>query len=151
MKTMTVGAFLERTGAPYGAVTVRKEATLREILEVMLRRREEREVFVVDDDGVLAGVITLGALARHVMHEGVAPPNGFSPATDILHYLTAENAGDIMEPEAAFCLRDEPLESAMRKMLGRKVYKVLPVVDGARRVIAVLDLITLLEYALDEG
>ena len=148
---MTVGEFLKETASPYDAVTVRKEATLRQILDVMLRRREEREVFVVDNDGAVVGVIALGALARHIMHEGIAPQNGFSPSTDILHYLTAENAGDIMEPGVAFCTKDESLDAALQKMLGPKVYKVLPVVDEGRRIVAVLDLITLLESVLDDA
>ena len=151
MKQMSVGAFLRRIDFPYEAVTVREEATLQEVMEEMLRHREQRSVFVVDGEGVLKGVIAVGTLARHFMHEGVAPQDGFSPATDILHYLTAEYAGDIMSPDVVYCTMDEPLEQAAHKMLGRQVYKLLPVLDEQRRIVAVLDLISLLEFALAEG
>jgi CBS domain-containing protein len=150
MKAVTVGMFLERSKTPYGAVTVHRDASLREILDTMLRHGEERAVFVVDDAGALAGVVSLGALARHVMHEGIAPQNGFSPATDILHYLTAENAADIMETEVVCCSLDDPLEDVRQKMLSRKVYKVLPVVDASYRIIGALNLIALLEASLAE-
>jgi len=114
-------------------------------LDTMLRAREERSVFVTDDAGTLKGVISLGALARHFMHEGVAPQAGFSPSTDILHYLTAENARDIMQTDVASCTMDEPLESAAGKMLGERVFKLLPVLDERRRIVAVLSLVNLLE------
>jgi len=145
MKAVTVGTFLKQAGYPYEAVTVREDATLQEVLDAMLRHREQRSVFVVDETGVLKGVISLGALARHFMHEGIAPAGGFAPSTDILHYLTAENAGDIMNADVAFCTPDEPLEAAAQKMLGHQVYKMLPVLDEGRRIVAVLSLVALLE------
>jgi CBS domain-containing protein len=150
MKNVSVGTFLEQNGFPQEAVTVKEDATLREVMDTMLRSGEERSVFVVDDEGVLKGVISLGALARHFMHEEIAPQNGFSPATDILHYLTAEDAKDIMTREVSYCTMEDPLEEAAHKMLGRQVYKLLPVLDEAHRIVAVLNLISLLEFALDE-
>jgi len=150
MKSVSVGTFLEQIDVQKEAVTVREEATLREVLDKMLRSGEERSVFVVDGEGVLKGVISLGALARHFVHEGIAPQDGFSPATDILHYLTAEDARDIMTKEVAYCTMDEPLEAAAHKMLGREVYKLLPVLDEAQRIVGVLDLTSVLEFALGE-
>ena len=55
-----------------------------------------------------------------------------------------------MEPDVVFCTKEEALEAAMQKMLGRKVYKLLPVVDASHRIVAVLSLISLLECALGE-
>lgn len=149
MKQVDVGTFLEGIDTPFEAVTVHEAATLREILDTMLRHGEERNVFVVDGEGVLKGVVSLGTLARHFMHEGVAPPNGFSSSTQILHYLTAENAADIMQKEVVFCTRDESLEAASKKMLGQQVYKELPVLDTEHRIIGTLNLISVLEFGLE--
>lgn len=147
MKAITVGRFLKQTDVPYEAVTVREDASLREVLETMLGHREQRSAFVVDGNGALQGVISLGALARHFIHEGIAPQNGFSPSTDILHYLTAENAADIMNREVVFCTEDESLQSAAKKMLGHQVFKILPVLDAERHIVGVLTLLDLLESA----
>ena len=149
MKTISVGAFLQRFESPYEAVTVREEATLREVMETLLRHHEQRSVFVVDGEGVLRGVIAVGTLARHLLHEEIAPAGGFSPAPAILHYLTAECAGDIMDKTVLSCTMDEPLEEAMVKMLGKKLFKTLPVLDEKGRIVALLSVISLLEFGLD--
>ncbi len=151
MKTVSVGEFLQRFESPYGAVTVREEATLREVMETMLRHHEQRSVFVVDAEGVLRGVIAVGTLARHLLHEGIAPAQGFSPSTAILHYLTAECAGDIMDKTVLSCTLEETLEEAMAKMLGKKLYKTLPVLDAEGHIVALLSVISILEFALDGG
>lgn len=151
MKTMSVGEFLERFESPYEAVTVHEKATLSEVMETMLSHHEQRSVFVIDKEGVLKGVIAVGTLARHLLHEGIAPSRGFSPSTAILHYLTAECAGDIMDTTVHSCMMEETLEEAMGKMLGRKLYKTLPVLDAEGHIVALLSVISILEFGLNGG
>lgn len=149
METMTVGTFLRRFDAACEAVTVKEDASLKAVLEAMLRHGEERSVFVVDETGALKGEISLGVLARHFVHEEIAPQTGFSPSTEILHYLTAETARDIMHADVVSTTMDEPLETAAKKMLGSRVYKLLPVLDTSGRIVAVLSLVNLLESLQD--
>jgi CBS domain-containing protein len=149
MKAMTVGAFLKSFQNPYKAVTVPVDATLQEVLNKMLECREQRSVFVVDGEGRLIGVISVGTLARHLLHEGVSPTAGFTPSTDILRYLTAELAGDIMDRDMVYCTREEMLEAVSAKMLGKKLYKTIPVLDETMHLVDVVSVISILEYALE--
>lgn len=151
MKIVTVGELLQRFASPFRAVTVHEDATLQEVLDVMLQRNEQRSVYVVDGDERLHGVIAVGQLARHLLHEGIAPPSGFSPSTTILHYLTAERAKDIMEQDVVFCTPEETLEDVTQKMLGKHLYKMLPVVDDAMHLIDVISIVTVLEFVLQDG
>lgn len=149
MKRITVGQFLNSFENPYSAVTVNKKDPLQSVMTVMLRHHEQRSVFVVDDAGSLSGVISVGELTRHLLHEGVAPHKGFSPSSAILHYMTAENAGDIMDRNVHYCTLDEPLEEAVKKMIGKKIYKSLPVVDEAHRIVDLLSILSVLEFGLN--
>jgi CBS domain-containing protein len=149
MKSITVGAFLKSFENPYRVVTVQEDATLQEVLEKMLECREQRGVFVVDAEGRLKGAISVGNLARHLLHEGVSPVGGFTPSKDILRYLTAELAGDIMDHDLVYCTQEEMLEAVSAKMLGKKLYKTIPVLDEAMHLVDVVSIISILEYGLE--
>ena len=149
MKAISVGRFLETIENPSLPVTVNENASLQEVTDVMVRRCEQRSVFVTDDEGRLVGVIAMGELSRHLIHEGVSPHGGFSPSSAILHYLTAENAGDIMNRNVVACTPDESLEEAVNKMVGKRIYKSLPVVDGEKRIVGLLGILSVLEFRLD--
>jgi CBS domain-containing protein len=148
MKSVTVGEFLKRFENPFEAVTVEETATLQEAMEMLLRHHEERSLFVLDEAKHVTGVISVGTLARHLLHEEVAPPSGFSPSTTILTYLTAERAKDIMTREVVCCTMDDTIESVAKKMLGKPLYKMLPVVDEAMHLIDVISIISILEFGV---
>jgi CBS-domain-containing membrane protein len=65
-----------------------------------------------------------------------------------LHYLTAEHAKDIMDRDIVYCKKEDSLEEALAKMLGKHSKKVIPVVDDQMHVIDALNVISLMELSL---
>lgn len=149
MKEITVGAFLQSFENPFRAVVVKESDTIRSVVETMIANKEERGVYVVDENARLSGIISVGSLTRHIMHEEVSPHTGFTPAANILHYLTAEHAGDIMECDVISCSMDELLSTVAAKMSGKKLFKMLPVVDGEGHIVDLLNILDMLEYGFE--
>ena len=150
MKKITVGEFLQKFENPFQTVIVGEGNTILEVLEKMLTEKEERVVYVVDEDNRLQGIITTGKLAQHFFHEEISPSRGFHPSSSILHYLTAEQAKDIMERDVVYCTEEETLESAVAKMFGKRVKKTIPVVDNEMHIVDALNIITIMEYNLND-
>ena len=71
---------------------------------VLLARPEVRAIFVVDDDGLLAGVVTRKTLVREVVATGRVP--GETPLGDIAEPPHWTNDGD-MPVEEAFTFLEE--------------------------------------------
>ena len=151
MKEITVGEFLQKFENPFQTVIVSEESTILEILETMIAEEEERIVYVVDSENRLQGVISTGKLARHFFHEEIAPESGFNPSLNILQYLTAEHAKDIMDRDVVCCTEDETLESAIAKMFGKSVKKTIPVVDSEMHILDALNIISIMEVRLNEN
>ena len=149
MKEGSVGAFLEICNNPFKMVFVHEDDTIAEVLKKMLKYEEERLVCVLDAKERLKGVISVGKLIRHLFNEEITPENGFTPSANILHYLTAECAKDIMDTDVVSCTMDESLESAKAKMLSKRTKKIIPVVDEQMHVINVLNIVSLMELKLN--
>lgn len=148
MKKGSVGAFLQECKNPFKIVFVYEDDSISEVLKKMVLHEEERLVYVLNRDEKLKGVISMGKLVRHLFNEEVAPENGFTPSANILHYLTAETAKDIMDTDVISCTKEESLESATTKMLSKHVKKIIPVVDEEMHVVDTLNIISLMELKL---
>lgn len=149
MKQGSVGEFLKTCTNPFETVFVYEEDTISDVLKKMLAYKEERLVCVLDPEDRLKGVISVGKLVRHIFNEEISPENGFTPSANILHYLTAEYAKDIMDTDVVLCTMDESLESAQSKMLVKRTKKIIPVVDEDMHVINVLNIVSLMELKLN--
>jgi CBS domain-containing protein len=148
MRNGTVGEFLQKHENPFNLVFVHEDESIADVLKKMILSKEERLVYVVDEKKRLQGVISTGRLMQHLFHEKIAPESGFSPSANILQYLTAEHAKDIMDIDIVYCKKEESLESALRKMFGKHSKKVIPVVDDEMHVIDALNVISLMEFTL---
>ncbi len=124
-------------------VTVRPDATLRDVADLLLEHRI-RSVPVVDDIGHLLGVVSesdvvgrvvgtgsegrgLGSLLARAL--GSAGEAADAPGAAV----EAPTAGDIMTRDVDTCAPEEPAASAARRMLRRDV-RVMPVTDDDRVV-----------------
>lgn len=136
---------------PYKTVFVYEDDTISEVLKKMIQMQEERLVCVLDSDERLKGIISVGKLSRYIFNEEITPENGFTPSANILHYLTAQTAKDIMDTDVISCTKDESLESAKSKMLTKHVKKIIPVVDDDMHVIDTLNIVTLMELELSQS
>lgn len=149
MHDLSVGSFLQQYKNPFSAVTVGLDDTIIEVVAKMIECGEERIVFVLDGEARLCGIISLGDIARHSFHEGVSPHKGYTPASSILHYLTAEHAKDIMETKTLTCMPEDSLKAVYEKMLSQAhTIKEIAVVDENDRLLDVLNLISIIGFYL---
>ena len=56
-----------------------------------------------------------------------------------------------MECDIVYCTKDEPFESVRQKMLGKKLYKMLPVVDESIHLVDVISIVSILESGMKKG
>jgi acetoin utilization protein AcuB len=112
-----------------GVTTIEDGLTCHDAVERMMRRRV-RHLVVVDKHGRLCGVVTDRDLRHHLFDPSVLKQVG-TIAVEAL--LKGAPVGHVMSAPAITIDADEPLESATRLMLDRKIGS-LPVLDHGRLV-----------------
>lgn|SRR6056297_1874918 len=120
---------------------VSEEDSIREVLDKMLQHPHTRQMYVVDQDGVCQGIISLGALARHLFSSSFEPA---VHARSVIPILTAETAKHIMSRGFIYAGAEDEVESVIKKMIKAGI-KEIPILDEANRVvgdITMLDLLT---------
>lgn len=131
-------ATLEKRNLPI----IHEKANIRKIVDTMISFEHSRLLYVVDDDKRLTGVISLGALSRHIFspsHEPQIHPRF------LINMITAETAKDIVQKNTLFTTEKEKVEVALKKMIKRNV-KEIPVLDNEKRVIADFTIMDLLRF-----
>ena len=122
---------LVRNWMTQDVITVKPSTTLPEAHQIMMDE-EIRRLAVVDDEGVLIGIVTLGDV------RGAQP----SPATSLsiweLNYLLSSlTVGKIMTPQPMTIDVDATIGAAARTMLEHRV-SGLPVVDKEGKLAGVI-------------
>ena len=125
---------------------IHESSSLVEIIGVMKRSRQCRLLFVVDDEGKLMGTISIGVLVRHLFSRGHEPQ---IHARKLLHSITAETAGHIMQKRPIFAMEDDDIETMLKKMIKSNV-KEIAVVDKDKRVVGDLTFVDFLEFLAEE-
>jgi len=102
--------------------------------------RHSRQLYVVDDDDRLLGIINLQCLVRHffTQHHG----SNVSPR-HLLSIITTETAEDLMIQSPLNVGMDDAVEDVLERMVAANVEEV-PVTDDGGRVVADLTMIDLL-------
>lgn len=114
-------------------------ATLEAVVTALGECPTAREVYVVDDQGRLRGVVDAGTLAGAVFR---AVGRGAS-ATEILEHHGVRELGDLTRRRSLLIRDDDLVEHALAAMLAHEVERV-PIVDADGRAIGCLDLLDLL-------
>jgi CBS domain-containing protein len=128
-------------------VTVHPEDSLRSVAEVSVAHPECGVLLVVDDAGVLVGLIPATQLVRDIFAR-IVPEEVLSHISDVeaaLEYaslLGARTAADVMDPPVAVRADDTAREAFRR--LRESGLAGLPVTDSRGRVEAYLDELELL-------
>ncbi|HEB76288.1 MAG TPA: CBS domain-containing protein [Nitrospirae bacterium] len=130
-------------------ITVDEDATIDEVVDRMLTHQRDRAVYVVDKEGMLAGIISLGDISRHLLSEGIYHGESHIPGRSILSTFMAEKAADIMTKSVVTTMPDEELNSMIKKMIDHRL-KVIPVVDGSGKLIASVNLLDVFELKARE-
>lgn len=102
--------------------------------------RHSRQLYVVDEQGLLLGNITLGRLVMYVF----ASSHGESMnPRHVMGLITCTCAGDLMTEGTITVRMDESVEEVLERMVDSRVDEV-PVTDEKGRVVADLTMIDLL-------
>jgi len=121
---------------------IHENASIKEVVEVMISFEPRRLLYVVDDEKKLAGIISLGILARHVFSASHEPQ---IHARFLIDMITAETAKDIMKRKTVVATESEQVGMVLKRMIRTNVHE-MPVVDDEKRVVADITLIDLLRF-----
>ncbi len=130
-------------------ITVDDDATIDEVVEKMLTFQRDRAVYVIDREGILTGIISLGDISRHLLSEGIYHGESHMPGRSILSTFMAEKAADIMTRSVITTLPEEELNSMIKKMIDHRL-KVIPVVDAGGKLLASINLLDIFELKAEE-
>ncbi len=122
MRSLTVGDLM--TSSP---ICVQADDTLAVAYDWMEKERI-RHLPVVDDDGILVGVLSHRDLLRHAL-AGLEDV----PMTRIMEYLEHRTVRSAMVADPESADPDDPIEDAAERMLDNK-WGCLPVCEGPRVV-----------------
>ena len=133
-------ALLEKRTVPI----IHENATIKEVVDVMISFEPRRIIYVLDDEKKLAGLISLGILARHVFspsHEPQIHPRF------LINMITAETAKDIMKRKTVIATENEQVGIVLKRMIRTNAHE-MPIVDDEKRVVADITLIDLLRFLI---
>jgi len=121
---------------------VKEDDTIREVLEKMLNYPHTRLMYVVDDEQKCRGIISLGALIRHLFS------SSFEPAVHarfVIPMITAETAEHIMNTGLIYATAEEEIEKVIKRMI-KAAIKEIPVLDEENRIIGDVTMLDLLKH-----
>jgi len=144
-----VSDVLDRAAKTVSPATVRTDATLREAVEAIVKDSETRKVYVLTDDGKLAGTITLEVLLRHAGYRFGVRSAGMTSFLRMLAEITDDNVSEVMTKPIKVS-KDELLVNATKLMVEHHLND-LPIVDGDNKLVAELNGIDILRLSVRRG
>jgi CBS domain-containing protein len=124
-----------------GVPIVYENFSIEKTIDIMLKFRHSRLVYVLNDDDELIGTISLGILMRHYFAPEYEPK--IHPRL-LLTIATAETAKDIMLENPVFAIEDEDVELVLKRMIDANV-KEIAILDSEKKVIADITMLDLLQ------
>lgn len=121
---------------------VRADSEIREVIQVAVRFPHTRLVYVVDEKNKLLGVITIGALLRHLYpyhYQDKVHPR------DILRNIIVEKAVHLISSGNVKASPDETVDVVLKRMAGTGA-KEIAVVDSNGCILADITAVDLLRY-----
>ncbi len=121
---------------------VKEDDTIREVLEKMLNYPHTRLMYVVDDEQKCRGIISLGALIRHLFSSSFEPS---VHARFVIPMITAETAEHIMNTGLIYATAEEEVEKVIKRMI-KAAIKEIPVLDEENTIIGDVTMLDLLKH-----
>lgn len=121
---------------------VKEDDTIREVLEKMLNYPHTRLMYVVDDEQKCRGIISLGALIRHLFSSSFEPT---VHARFVIPMITAETAEHIMNAGLIYATAEDEVEKVIKRMI-KAAIKEIPVLDEENRIIGDVTMLDLLKH-----
>ena len=135
---MKIGDVLHKIGnLPY--LTIHIDCTLEEASRKIADVGHLRTIYVLDNEGRLRGILSLGELIRSMITAGHKP---HFHARSLLARITAKKAADIMDEYVVYARKDNDLNSVLERMIDNHI-KEIPVVDEDKKIIANIGIIDL--------
>jgi CBS domain-containing protein len=122
--------------------TVREDDHIDDLVEKIFEHPHTRLIYVVDEEGVLKGTISLGMLLRHIF------PHTYEPkvhALSVIAMITSETAEHLMKKGVVTADVEDDVEEVMKRMVRAEV-KEIAVVDNEKKVIGDVTVIDLLKF-----
>jgi len=104
--------------------------------------QHSRLLYVLDAEGRLAGVISLGRMIRHVLNSYHEPR---IHSRHLLNLLGSKTAFHLMQKETVSARLSEDLEKVLRRMIDNNI-KEIPILDENSKVVADLTMVDILKY-----
>ena len=121
---------------------VSENSDINEAIQVAVRFPHTRLIYVVDDQKILLGAITIGSLIRHLYpyhYKDKIHPR------DILRNIIVEKASHLMSSGNVNASPDETVDVVLRRMASTGA-KEMAVVDSKGRILADITAVDLLKY-----
>jgi CBS domain-containing protein len=135
---MKIGDVLHKIGnLPY--LTIHIDCTLEEASRKIADVGHLRTIYVLDHEGRLRGILSLGELIRSMITAGHKP---HFHARSLLARITAKKAADIMDEYVVYARKENDLNSILERMIDNHI-KEIPVVDEDKKIIANIGIIDL--------
>ena len=122
---------------PY--ITIHVESTLEDAEKKITNAGHLRTIYVVNHQGQLQGVLSLGELIRSLITSGHKP---HFHARSLLTRITAKKAADIMDKYVVYAREENDPNSVLERMIDNHI-KEIPVVDEDKKIIANIGIIDL--------
>ncbi len=121
---------------------VREDAAIDDVIDVMIRFRHSRLVYVVDGDGRLLGCVTLETIVGHFFRQNHEPR---IHSRRHLLWMATEHASDLMNKRPLHTTPDEGLGVLLQRMIASRAME-LPVVDAEGRLVGDVTMVDLLHF-----
>lgn len=121
-----------------------QETPIADLIPLIVRFPRCRLLYVVDEQGRIAGTISLARLVRHVLHESHEPQ---IHGRHIVGMLAHETAGHLMRPRPIYATEEELVRDVLKRVVDANI-KEFPVVDEQLRIIGDLTVVDLLAYLI---
>ena len=122
---------------------VAENSDISEVIRVAVHFAHTRLVYVIDEQKMLLGVITIGSLMRHLYphhyKEKIHP-------RDILRNIVVDNASDLMGSGNVNAMPEETVDIVLKRMASTGA-KEIAVVDSDGRILADITAVDLLKYS----
>ncbi len=115
-------------------VKITEENTIREMVERVLQYPRNHHLYVVDNDGILTGLISRKRLFRSVFSHNVAAD---SRIHELYTLLTSENAGDLLARDIFTVKEKDDMNKALTLLMQKDLFE-LPVVDDENHLLGIL-------------
>jgi CBS-domain-containing membrane protein len=122
---------------------VSENSDISEVIRVAVHFPHTQLVYVIDDQKILLGVITIGSLMRHLYphhyKEKIHP-------RDILRNIVVDNASHLMGSGNVNAMPEETVDIVLKRMASTGA-KEIAVVDSDGRILADITAVDLLKYS----